>query len=396
MNKSTLSNYKRKTAIAIAVMTATGLTTQAQDNDIKVFWKDSLRLETADGNNKLRLGGRIHWDNAFYADDEFAGKSVEDGDVFRRTRLYLSGQIQERYDFKMQYDFAGGDADFKDVYFGIKDIPVFGNLRVGQFKEPLSLEELNSSNSISNIERANVNRLVPSRSAGIMAYNNYADTRITGAIGLFRGADDSYGNYRGDGYAATARLSGLPYQNEDASQLVHLGIGYSYRNDDTATYKLASDHSLAPSWKYPINDVDDTSVLGLEAALKLGSFSVQSEWVQADVDAPDGGDLDGYYVQAGYVLTGESRTYDPKVGAFKGVSPGTKFMEEGGRGAWEAVLRWSNLDFSDLADDQEIDTLTLGLNWYLNKNVRAIFNYSNADLDGDSVDVFATRFQFAF
>ena len=157
-----------------------------------------------------------------------------------------------------------------------------------------------------------------------------------------------------------------------------------------------SDHSLSPSWKYPSNDVDNTSVLGLEAALKLGSFSVQSEWVQADVDAPDGGDLDGYYVQAGYVLTGESRTYDPKVGAVKGVSPGTKFMEEGGRGAWEAVLRWSNLDFSDLADDQEIDTLTLGLNWYLNKYERATLNYSNAELDGDSVDVFATRFQFAF
>jgi phosphate-selective porin OprO/OprP len=394
--KKTPFSYYSKTAIAIAVTAALGVTAQADDNDIKVFWKDSLRLESVDGNNKLRVGGRIHWDNAFFADDEFGDKSVEDGDVFRRTRLYLSGQVQERYDFKMQYDFAGGDAAFKDVYFGIKDLPILGNLRVGQFKEPLSLEELNSSNNISNIELANVNRLVPSRSAGIMAYNNYADSRITSAIGLFRGADDSYGNYKGDGYAATARLSGLPYRNDDASQLAHLGIGYSYRSDDTATYKLASDHSMAPSWEYSINEVNNTSVLGLEAALKLGSFSVQSEWVQADVDAPEGGNLDGCYIQAGYVLTGESRSYDTNLGAFKGVSPSTKFMEEGGLGAWEAVLRWSNLDFSDLADSREVDTWTLGLNWYLNKNVRALFNYSNADLDGDSVDVFATRFQFAF
>ena len=394
--KITPSSYKNNAAIAIAVTSALGATTLADDNDINVFWKDGLRLESSDGHNKLRVGGRIHWDNAFFADDEFGSEIAEDGDVFRRTRLYLSGQVQERYDFKMQYDFAGGDADFKDVYFGIKDIPVFGNLRVGQFKEPLSLEELNSSNSISNIERANVNRLVPSRSAGIMAYNNYADSRITGAIGLFRGADDSYGNYKGDGYAATARLSGLPYLNDDASQLAHLAIGYSYRNDDTATYKLASDHSMAPSWKYSVKDADNTDVLGLEAALKIGSFSVQSEWVQADVDAPEGGKIDGYYIQAGYVLTGESRSYDTNLGAFKGVSPSTKFMEDGGLGAWEAVLRWSNLDFSDLADNQEIDTWTLGLNWYLNKNVRALFNYSNAYLDGDSVDVFATRFQFAF
>ena len=318
MNKSTLSKYKSKATIAIVVTAAIVVPTVADDNEIKVFWKDSLRLESSDGNNKFRIGGRIHWENVFYGDDKFSGKQVEDGDVFRRSRIYLSGLVQERYDFKMQYDFAGGDADFKDVYFGIKDVPVFGNLRFGQFKEPLSLEELNSSNSSSTIERANVNRLVPSRSAGIMAYNNFADTRIAAAAGLFRGADDSYGNYRGDGYAATARLSGLPYLSEDASKLMHLGIGYSYRDDDTATYKLSSDHSLAPSWKHSISDVNNTGVLGLEAALKLGSFSVQSEWVQADVDAPEGGDLDGYYVQAGYVLTGESRSYDQKLGAFKG------------------------------------------------------------------------------
>ncbi len=394
--KKTKTNHKRLTVIAIAMTAALGVTVRAEDNDIRVFWKDSLRLESIDKKNKLRVGGRIHWDNAFFADDEFGGKRLEDGDVFRRTRLYLSGQIQGRYDFKMQYDFAGGDAAFKDVYFGVKDVPVLGNVRVGQFKEPFSLEEMASSNDITSIERANVNRLAPSRSAGIMLYNDYADSRVTGAVGLFRGEADSYGNYRGDGYAATARLTGLPYRSKDGSQLLHLGLGYSYRDDDTATYKLSSDHSLAPSWKHKITGIADTSLLGFEAALKLGSLLIQSEWIQSDVDAPVGGDLNGCYVQASYVFTGESRGYDPKVGAFKGVSPDAKFLEDGGLGAWEATLRWSNLDFSDLVDGQAVDTWTVGLNWYLNKNVRAIFNYSNADLDGDSASVFATRFQIAF
>ena len=240
--KTVPSNYKSKTAIAIAMTAVLGVSAQAADNDIKVTWKDSLRLETADGNNKLRIGGRIHWDNAFSSDDDY----MSDGDTFRRARLYVSGQIQERYDFKMQYDFAGGDADFKDVYFGIKGVPTLGNIRVGQFKEPFSLEEIASSNNITSIERANVNRLSPSRSAGVMLYNNYADQRVTGAVGIFRGADDSYGNYKGDGYAATARVTGLPYKNDDASQLVHLGIGYSHRDDDTASYKFSSDHAMAP------------------------------------------------------------------------------------------------------------------------------------------------------
>ena len=387
---------KNKVVITIAITAAMGVIARADDSTLKVFWKDSLRLESVDGKNKLRVGGRIHWDNAFFADDELGGKSLNDGDVFRRTRLYLSGQIQGRYDFKMQYDFAGGDTDFKDVYFGIKDVPVLGNVRVGQFKEPFSLEEMASSNDITAIERASLNRLVPSRSAGIMLYNNFADSRVTGAVGLFRGEADSTGNYRGDGYAATARLTTLPYRSEDGSQLLHLGLGYSYRDDNTATYKLSSDHSLAPNWKHAITGIDNTSLLGVEAALKLGSLSIQSEWVQSDVDAPAGGDLDGCYVQASYVLTGEIRGYDPKVGTFKGVSPDAKFLEHGGLGAWEATLRWSNLDFSELAGGQEVDTWTVGVNWYLNKNVRAMFNYSNADLGGDSVGVFATRFQIAF
>ena len=90
---------------------AIAVPTVADDNEIKVTWKDTLRLESADGNNKLKFGGRIHWQNAFFGDDEFGGKLLEDGDKFRRSRIYVSGLIRERYDFKMQYDFAGGDAD---------------------------------------------------------------------------------------------------------------------------------------------------------------------------------------------------------------------------------------------------------------------------------------------
>ena len=391
--KKTPSNFKSNTAIAIAMTAAMGVTAQSADNDIKLTWKDSLRMETADGKNKLRIGGRIHWDNAFSSDDDY----TSDGDTFRRARLYVSGQIQKRYDFKMQYDFAKGDAAFKDVNFGIKGLPVLGNLRVGQFKEPFSLEEHASSNDIPVIERANLNSLVPSRSAGLMIYNNYADQRITGAVGLFRGNDDKWGNYEGDGYAATARLTGLPYKNDDGSQLLHLGVGYSHRDDDTASYKFSSDHSMAPSTKYKISDVDDTSLLGIEAALKLNSFSLQSEWIEADVDAVTGGDLDGYYVQASYVLTGESRSYDTATGVFKGVSPGSKFLDNGGLGALEATLRLSNLDYTELNGGDEAESWTLGFNWYLNKNVRALFNYTDVDLDnGEDGSVVGTRFQFAF
>ena len=51
--------------------------------------------------------------------------------------------------------------------------------------------------------------------------------------------------------------------------MMHLGIGYSYRADDTANYELDSDHPLDPSWKHTLSDVDGIILIGLEAALKL-------------------------------------------------------------------------------------------------------------------------------
>ena len=52
-------NSKNKITVAIAMTTALGAALQADDNEIKVYWKDTLRLESADGNNKLKFGGRI-------------------------------------------------------------------------------------------------------------------------------------------------------------------------------------------------------------------------------------------------------------------------------------------------------------------------------------------------
>ena len=49
--KSLLSKHKSKTAIAIIMTASIVVTTVAEGNDIKVTWKDTLRLESADGNN---------------------------------------------------------------------------------------------------------------------------------------------------------------------------------------------------------------------------------------------------------------------------------------------------------------------------------------------------------
>ena len=60
----------------------------------------------------------------------------------------------------------------------------------------------------------------------------------------------------------------------------------------------------------------------------------------------------------------------------------------GGMGAWELALRFSNVDLTDgsLATGVRggtIDVLTLGLNWYANSNYRCMLDLSRADVNTD-------------
>ena len=133
--------------------------------------------------------------------------NLESGVEFRRARLYMSGTIYKNVFFKAQYDFADGDARFKDVYVGVKKIPIIGHIKIGNFKEPFSLEELTSSKYITFMERSvATSAFAPSRHHGVMAYNTVpgTDDRATWAVGMFRNSD-GYGRTR-DGEAIKRRV----------------------------------------------------------------------------------------------------------------------------------------------------------------------------------------------
>ena len=98
---------------------------------------------------------------------------------------------------------AGGDADFKDVYMQLKNVPYIGNIKVGHFKEPFSMEELTSSKYITFLERALPNAFAPSRNTGIQLHDTLLDGRMTYAVGIFKDV-----NSYGDGHP-TSGVSGL-------------------------------------------------------------------------------------------------------------------------------------------------------------------------------------------
>jgi phosphate-selective porin OprO/OprP len=405
-----LSAYEGAGAAAAGTRGATG------GNLFRAYWKDNLRLETAGGQFKVRIGGRLQIDWAFVDDDDEVEElfgAQEDGAEIRRSRLDVRGLVYGNIEWRTEYDFAGGDADFSNVYIGLLDVPVIGNIRVGHFEQPLSLEKINSNSYLTFMERGTLNGMLPGTANGIMLHKREFDGRLSWSGGVFRNSD-SFGNAPDDeSWNLSGRLTGLPWLREDGRQLVHLGVGFSHQDpgQDTLSYGSRPEShlvdTLASTGDLAVNSVD---TLCLEAAAVYGPLSVQGEfahsWVNElrgaseDDDLPDP-DFQGFYVYVCYFITGEHRPYDKSDGTFTRVRPKRNFTlgDDGvGPGAWEVALRYSHLDLDDTpVDGGELGNLTAGLNWYLNPCARVMFNYVFADVeDAGDLNIFQVRFQVAF
>ncbi|RMH01744.1 MAG: porin [Planctomycetota bacterium] len=366
-----------------------------QDEAARLYWKDGIRFDL--GERSFKFGGRIMNDWTYSS-----GLMDFRGTEFRRARLYLSGDIAENVDFKAQYDFAGGDADVKDMWFRLKGLGP-GDLKIGHFKEPFGLEELTSSKYITFMERALPMVMAPSRNTGF-GYNGGGDG-YTWAFGIWRPAN-SYGDDKtgASTYNLTGRFTFTPWNEDGGASLLHLGAAVSRRDlGDTGAIQVKSspESHLLGSGFYGSGVVgaDGATLFGLEAAWVEGPFSLQGEYVQTDVNALAGADptFSGWYLQGSWFVTGEHRSY--KHGAFSRIKPATVFGgEDEGCGAWELALRYSSLDLSDgPAATGTLDDVTIGANWYLNPNTRIMFDYTRADLQGfDATDIFQTRFQVDF
>ncbi len=384
-----------------AASSADDAASSADEGGFKVAWKNGFKFDSPDQQFKLEIGGRIQADFTFADSDAFA---VEDGNEFRRARLYVSGTLYGNVEFKAEYDFAGGDAEFKDVYVGLTDTPI-GGIRVGHFKEPFSLEELTSSNHITFLERSLPIVFAPSRNTGIMVHDHVGE-RFTWAVGAFRDSSD-FGIGTGDNVNLTARVTGLPIYRDEGRSLLHLGLSYTTKDwDREFRFRSRPEVHQSPRWVDTQGFyADGVDVVDFELAGVFGPLWFLGEYLGTAVSSAGLGDPDlgGFTVQAGFFLTGEHRRYKTSQAKFDRTRPQHPFGKEG-KGAWEIALRTSTLDLSDAGlAGGEIDDVTLALNWYLNPATRVMLNYVRADVaeagtvaeagDGDFV---LLRFQVDF
>lgn len=395
--------------ILTAAQTIVSAEEEKKDNDFRLYWKEGIRMDSSDKKFKIKFGGRLMTDVTFGS----GGNALEEevGDIensveVRRARLYSSGTIYDNVEYKLQFDFAGGDADLKDGYVGIKKM--FGNtgVRIGHFNEPFCLDELTSSKYISFIERSTSTAFAPGRNMGAMLHGHNNKKSATWALGYFRNTDD-YGEDSNKASHFTGRATFTPMYEDKGKRALHLGIAASHRDYvSTARFRARPEvhdtHRFVDTGSF---DADSALALGLEAALVEGPFSLQGEYMRTSVSVPtdDSPTFSSYYLQATCFLTGEHRKYKPKSGGFSRTKPHSDFLtmtedEKPHSGAWELTARYSALDLDDAAiNGGQLKDITLGLNWYLNPNTRMMVNYVKPTVSGvGNASFYTMRFQFDF
>ena len=126
---------------------------KAEKESPKIDTNEKIKISSADGDFTWQFIGRIMADY-YVADSDITQLATESS--IRRARLGMEGTAWKHWVYKLEYDFAAGEADLKDGYIGFKDD--YGSkaewwARAGQTYIPFGLATMSSSKYMLFLER---------------------------------------------------------------------------------------------------------------------------------------------------------------------------------------------------------------------------------------------------
>ncbi len=375
----------------------------------------------------LKLRALAQADARFY----FGGDGIAGNNQFllRRTRAILSGTVAKNFDFALVPEFAGVDGTTKASTFSIVDAwiaakvqPAF-NVKFGKFASPVALEP--GADRLF-VESSFVNTLLPNRDLGVELYGTLAGGLVEYRAGVYNGVrnnNSAVGGDLNDNKTFAGRLTFTPFaKSEGWAKGLGLAVGASSGSENGALQNIATNGQQTLANLGSLSGVGNHTRVSPAVFLYSGPFSFVSEYAFERQElvrtaAPLNrftASNDAWRVSGGYVLTGEDSTA-------RGVTPKANFDPAAGTwGAFELVGRVSGIDLdrdlfvaaangggglSTTTNATGATAYGLGLNWYLNRNLRFLLNYEYTDFDGggaantavaDSEQALFSRLQVSF
>ncbi len=337
----------------------------------------------------FKLGGVIKLDEmVFVGGSGGKGNDFKSGANLRDAALDFQGGLGPDFSYTLglNFDAANSKVSIDDAYVSYLGINKNTVLSFGNVNPGFSIESASSSKWLLFLERS-----LPVTAFGAtpgfgVSVNNYTDNyALIGAFTQPRAGDnptDIKGETisRNDRWDVSLRGS-YAFHLKDA-KIFQVGMsGYIHDDGNAAARFKTGPEAKARN----LTETLDTGkiytrnhrALGVEAAHQDGPFYAKAEYIKAFMNrtrvnnqTPPRLRFGGYHVQCAYVLTGESRKFNPSNGTFTQVVPSSS------RGAWEIAGRYSfiNLNNEDINGGTAHNT-TFGVNYYVNRNIKVAGEY---------------------
>ncbi len=363
-------------------------------------------------------------------------RDLKDGVLWRRARIGVEGTAYGDWDYRLLFDFGGSGVEnagqLYEAWMQYSGFRPF-HIRVGAWPQPIGLEDQASTSSQLFLERpaiADVARNLAAGDtrigAGAFGYDKYwfVSADVTGrtigvvntgtAITSITTGNVGTAQTFGDQLGFVGRAAVTPFHGSDWR--VNIGVHGSYVDQPANT------SGPGPSGVTPVSGfavrlrdtqelrVDGTQLIdtgsiparnassvGGEFAAQKGPLLIQSEVESVHVsraDGPASPTFGGWYVEGGWMLTGEPRAYNASTAAFDGPTIAHPFsLKDHGWGAWELAARYSDADLNfDAGAPGTAPTAnairggasqiwSFGLNWYPNQVFRVMLDVDHVRIE---------------
>lgn len=327
---------------------------------------------------------------------------ANNGIYLPRQRIFFNGNITKPIEYEFAINRGLNNLNLLNAFLNFNFDERF-QIRAGRYFVPLLYEQYAVSNYwLLTPERSLFSTNVGlNRQFGVMAWGYLFDKRLDYAAGVFNGSRNSFENLD-KAVDFVGYLDFRPFQDAESPRfLKYFNVGSSVafgRQDSPPTplgFRIGAgspDTNIPGQATVPflilnpdVVERGDRLQGSVHMAYYLGGLSVLGEWqygygTYATPSRPAAQvPFSGFYVAAGYFLTGEQVEQRTRVKPLRPLVPLSK-DDERGWGAWEATGRVSRLSLGEkvftggFADpnvwSNSATTTELGMNWYWNDYVK--------------------------
>jgi phosphate-selective porin OprO and OprP len=366
--------------------------------------QNGFSLQSADTNFVLKLSGFAQVDARDYVSPAVGGK---DTFYIRRMRAIASGSVYHDFEYYMQTDFGTGntatstnDAFLQDAYVNIHHWDAL-QFQAGKFKEPVSMEVLPLDQYLWFLERGFPTELAPNRDVGVDIHGSLWHGALVYAAGAFNGVPDGGSGdveVSDNDKDAVVRVIATPLKNTDFAPLQNFafGIGASYGLQPGAATPTFATMARQTFFTYSntVSEAGQHLRLDPQGSYYWGPFCMYWEYAISDTKFKVASSKisrsaylqdTGWDVVGSWYLTGESNVF--------GVLPTVlhPFRFDGSSwGAFQLAARFGELSmdpdsfplYATKGSAQGATSWSVALNWYLNHNVKCIFEYTQTGFSG--------------